>query len=95
LKHTAKLYNEYAAAFGKLYADTPKTVFAAIAYSFAMRLSEDQPKAALALFAEEWQILHVQGIVPQRPKQSGKSRETERAPQRAGVIPPSNGRLPA
>ena len=52
-----------------MYAGTPKAVFAAIAYSFAMRLNEDQPEAAIAEFMKEWRVLHEQAIVPQRPKQ--------------------------
>jgi hypothetical protein len=64
-----KIHNEYAVAFGKLYADTPKAVFAAVAFSFAMRLSEDKPKEAIAEFVREWLVLHDQGIVPQRPRQ--------------------------
>lgn len=64
-----KTHNEYALAFGRIYDETPKAVFAAIAYSFAMRLNEDQPEAAIAGFLKEWTILHNQGIVPQRPKQ--------------------------
>lgn len=63
-----KLHNEYSREFGRLYADTPKAVFAAIAYSFAMRLNEDQSDAALAEFMKEWRVLHQQGILPQRPK---------------------------
>ena len=64
-----KLHNGYAGAFGKLYSDTPKAVFAAVAYSLAMRLNEDSPEAAIAEFLREWRILNDQGIVPQRPKQ--------------------------
>lgn len=64
-----KIHNEYAGAFGRVYAETPKAVFAAIAYSFAMRLSEDQPEAAITEFMKEWRVLYEQAIVPQKPKQ--------------------------
>lgn len=49
------------------YADTPKAVYAAVAFSLAMRLSEDDPAAAAELLGKEWATLHAQGIVPQRP----------------------------
>ena len=58
--------NEYAAQFGRLYTKTPKVVFAAIAYSLALRLNDDMPGAAIAAFLSEWNILHENGIVPQK-----------------------------
>lgn len=62
-----KIGNEYAHALGKDYADTPKAVYAALALSLAMRLSADNLDAAKALLADEWRILHENGIVPQKP----------------------------
>jgi hypothetical protein len=62
-----KLHNEYAARFGSVYAETPKAVFAAIAYSMCFMVSEEDSRRALARFAEEWQCLHDNGIVPQKP----------------------------
>jgi hypothetical protein len=62
-----KLGNEYAHAMGRMYADTPKAVFAAVAYSLAMRLEEDNPERAVALLKSEWRALYVIGIVPQKP----------------------------
>jgi hypothetical protein len=46
---------------------TPKAVIAAIAVSLAMRLSGDDFIKASQLVAEEWEILHANGIIPQRP----------------------------
>jgi hypothetical protein len=60
--------NEYAAAFGKLYAETPKAVFAAVAFSLCfMSVEETGTDQALAKFMEEWQCLYENGIVPQAP----------------------------
>jgi len=66
-----KIGNEYADAFGRMYADTPKAVFAAVAYSLAMRLNGDQHEAAIAEFVNEWRVLHANGIVSQgEPKKN-------------------------
>jgi hypothetical protein len=62
-----KLPNQYSQAFGKLYDKTPKAVFAAVAYSFAMRLNEDNPEESLEEFMDEWKTLNEQAIVPQAP----------------------------
>jgi len=63
-----KIGNEYAgAAFGNAYATVPKAVFAALAFSLAMRLTCDAEHAARELLAEEWATLHRCGIVPQKP----------------------------
>lgn len=62
-----KLGNEYSRALGQLFELTPKAVFAAIAYSYATRITEEQPGAAVAEFLNEWRVLHQQGIVPQKP----------------------------
>jgi hypothetical protein len=66
-----KLHNEYAAAFGCLYAKTPKAVFAAVAFSYAQRLTEDKAGAAVPEFLNEWRILNESGIVPQAPQKTG------------------------
>lgn len=57
-------------AFGEVnYAAMPKSVLAMIAYSFAQRLTEDGDRdAVLAEIAREWDALHANGIVPQKPK---------------------------
>lgn len=59
-----KLSNEYAALLGKLYTETPKAVFAALAISALTRGELD--KAEQAILAE-WLTLHENGIVPQAP----------------------------
>jgi hypothetical protein len=61
-----KLSNEYARDLGRLYEDTPKAVWAALAYSFAMRLNEDSHDAVPIALCAEWAALHRAGIVPQR-----------------------------
>ncbi len=65
-----KLDAAAAAAFGsENYAAMPKSVLALIAYSFAQRLTEDGNRdAVLAEIAREWDALHANGIVPQKPK---------------------------
>lgn len=69
-----KQSNEYAKWIdAQVFADIPKTVFAAIAVSFAMRLShsassgqdEDDIDRAMSEIIAEWQVLHHGGIVPQ------------------------------
>lgn len=48
---------------------TPKTVYAALAMSFAMRLcpeDDENNSQAIALMRQEWATLHVNGIVPQK-----------------------------
>ena len=65
-----KTSNEYARAFGRLYAKTPKAVFAAVAYSFAGWAAGNEAASTevqIARFIEEWRILHENGIVPQKP----------------------------
>jgi hypothetical protein len=63
-----KTGNEYADALGPFFADTPKAVFAALAYSYAVRLFETtDPSEIRQLLADEWSALHANGIVPQRP----------------------------
>lgn len=64
-----KLSNEYQRAFGKLYAKTPKAVFAAVAYSFANWASGTESRDAdenVARFIAEWHLLYENGIVPQK-----------------------------
>lgn len=64
-----KTGNEYAEVLGRLYADIPKSVLAAIVVSWAMCPQfEDVPAKVL----DEWGVLHDNGIVPQKPpKQEG------------------------
>jgi hypothetical protein len=61
-----KTSNEYAA---QLYdVNASKTVFMAIAYSLAMRLTDDNDEKAAALVKAEWHSLYDAGIVPQKPR---------------------------
>ena len=62
-----KRSNEYAQA---TRINAPKTVWMALAYSFAVRCSSDpdSPTIIEAALYDEWRILHQNGIVPQRPR---------------------------
>lgn len=61
-----KQSNEYAKWFEPhMFSDTPKTVFAALALSFALRLNEDDFERAMSEVISEWQVLNNSGIVPQ------------------------------
>lgn len=61
-----KLHNEYAAATGRLYAQTPKAVFAAIAVS-AQTCGGDWLDQAHDRVLDEWWALYEAKIVPQKP----------------------------
>lgn len=63
-----KSHNEYAAVFGKHYRRIPKAVFAAIAFSFAVRIHGEQPlDEQVDNVLKEWHALYENGIVPQIP----------------------------
>ena len=68
-----KSSNEYAQAFGRLYSAIPKSVFAAVAFSYAnISCGEDGHESdnsneTVRRFLNEWKILHENGIVPQKP----------------------------
>ncbi len=63
-----KIRNEYALALPS-FTSTPKSVYAAIAYSFASRIVEsDDPALIEAAILNEWAVLNQNGIVPQKPK---------------------------
>lgn len=68
----AKKDNSYARRV--LDIDAPKTVWMAIAFSFAMRLREDDFALAAQECMDEWQALYVNRIVPQKPRRSGKGK---------------------
>lgn len=62
-----KTMNEYAGVLSdKLYEQTPKAVFAAIAVS-SLSCGGDNLKQAEDLLLNEWRCLHQNGIVPQKP----------------------------
>jgi hypothetical protein len=57
--------NEYAEAYS-FYGVTPKSVLAAVAFSFARRLACGDDELASNLILDEWDVLRKNGIVPQR-----------------------------
>ena len=61
-----KIHNGYTAAIGKMYADTPKAVFAAIAVSFCSTGGEQLQDAEENLL-REWTALWYSGVVSQKP----------------------------
>lgn len=61
-----KLHNDYAAALGALFDEMPKAVIAAIAVSLASEGGNSLDDAP-ARIATEWDVLYLNGIVPQRP----------------------------
>lgn len=65
-----KIGNEYAREFSA-YRDIPKAVFAAVAFSFGMRLNGDDMHNAIGAFYQEWRTLHENGIVSQAPPKLG------------------------
>ncbi len=67
LNNRGNSYQDRYPAFGW----TAKTVIAAVAYSFALRLTNDDFEAAKKLCTDEWQILYSNGIVPQKPRGIG------------------------
>jgi hypothetical protein len=63
-----KIGNEYVAQFGKLYEQTPKAVFAAVALSLAfIKVEERGFDLAVQEFLNEWRALYENGLVPQKP----------------------------
>lgn len=60
----SKRDNTYARAICDI--DAPKTVWMAIAFAFAMRITGDDADAAHKLCVAEWQVLFDNGIVPQK-----------------------------
>lgn len=62
-----KTFNQYAELVADIYAATPKAVFAAIAVSFANISAEDNLSKARDGVVEEWWLLYLNGIVPQKP----------------------------
>lgn len=61
-----KVENYYSQSLGKLYSQTPKAVFAAIAVS-ALTIAGDRLDEANPRIIREWWSLYRAGIVPQRP----------------------------
>lgn len=68
-----KIVNEYAYAAGRdFFEEIPKAVWAAIAVS-SITQGGDYIENARKLIAEEWDVLHTQGIVPQRPNAAARA----------------------
>lgn len=79
-----KKLNGYVREFRGAYSEIPKAVFAALAFSLAVRLAGidddaeplepgDEPlpveEQALQILWLEWNALHANGIVPQKPRE--------------------------
>lgn len=66
-----KTGNGYASAMGRFYSKTPKSVFAALAYSYASMFDPggdcetSDPAEILKRFRAEWKILNENGIISQ------------------------------
>jgi hypothetical protein len=58
--------NEYARLVH--HVDASKTVWMAIAVSFAMQATQGQLETIDAAIMAEWETLHANGIVPQKPR---------------------------
>jgi hypothetical protein len=70
--HLGNIHNEYADALGKLFDKTPKAVLAAIAVS-ALTCGGDNLNDAKSLLAKEWEVLNLNGIIPQKPCKEAKA----------------------
>lgn len=74
MPHGLKIGNEYASALGRFYTDTPKSVFAALAFSYASVLGTSaegadettNPQEVIARLTHEWAVLAENGIVHQK-----------------------------
>ncbi len=66
MPHLHNKTNEYSDALGDLLDRIPKTVFAAIAFSYAS-CGGDDFAAGVTNIIREWWILYENGIVPQKP----------------------------
>jgi len=54
----------------------PKSVLFEIARQFGMRVADDfTAEAAFAAMVNEWELLHVNGIVPQKPAKARSERD--------------------
>ena len=71
--------NEYQGLLGDLYSEIPKTVLAAIAISLASG-GGDFLRNARRKIAEEWEVLHANGIVPQKPGPIARAAATKGRP---------------
>lgn len=63
-----KTFNEYQKQLSRdFYEKCPKAVFAALAVSFVMRAMGGEFEDVQQHLAEEWAVLHANGVIPQKP----------------------------
>ena len=68
--------NELTYRLGHGFEVTPKTVWASLALSLALRLAGDGSwSTAFALLESEWRALHANKLVPQYPRRLAPPRE--------------------
>jgi hypothetical protein len=58
--------NDYSRSYPD-YSRTPKAVIAAIAYSMALRLCQEDERDAAEMLRQEWALLHENGVLRQEP----------------------------
>lgn len=87
MAHLKNKLNDYVTAMGgDLFNETPKSVLAALAVS-ALTSGGDQLASAAERVAREWEVLHLNGIVPQKPSKSARAilaRQSEHEELRGG-----------
>ena len=55
--------------YGSKNYETPKSVFAMVAYHLAQRIAGTEDRdAIMKVITDEWDALHANGIVPQKPR---------------------------
>jgi len=78
-----KIGNNYSRAMDKFYADTPKAVFAAIAFSYATWACGNEAletEEIIGRMMTEWKTLHENEIIPQPPPNRRGSPKSPRCP---------------
>lgn len=90
MAHLKNHGNEYAAQLDELFERIPKSVFAAIAVSYATTGGDWLERAKMNV-CREWRILHEQGIVPQKPTKEAMECPIETRPLEAWHITGKRG----
>jgi len=75
MPHGLKIGNDYARCFGRMYDKIPKSVFAAVAISYASWACGEEAQTfdvSVERFLAEWKILQENGIIPQKPPAKDK-----------------------
>ncbi len=68
---TARRTNAYTQRLGLFYRDTPKAVFAALAFAYAAGSNPEQDSdLTIASLLAQWQALTDQGVLPQKAPHS-------------------------